>query len=153
MSILPVDHETIDRLIEAAVPAPAVDQQRPTLADKVELLSRPGAYPGYQGEVARRETHMSWVFLTRDRAYKLKKPVRFPYLDFSTLALREAACRAEIRLNRRLAPDVYLGVVPLTCVRNGALRRGRRRHRRLARRHASPRRMHRCWIGRSQNAA
>ena len=114
MSLLPVDHETIDRLIEAAVPVPAVDQQGPTLADKVELLSRPGAYPGYQGEVARRETHMSWVFLTRNRAYKLKKPVRFPYLDFSTLALREAACRAEIRLNRRLAPDVYLGVVPVT---------------------------------------
>ena len=87
---------------------------RPTLADKVEFLSGPGAYPGYRGEVARRETHMSWVFLTSDRAYKLKKPVRFPYLDFSTLALREAACHAEIRLNRRLAPDVYLGVVPLT---------------------------------------
>jgi aminoglycoside phosphotransferase family enzyme len=85
----------------------------PTLANKVEFLSHSSAYPGYQGEVARRETHMSWVFLTGDRAYKLKKPVRFPYLDFSTLALREAACRAEIRLNRRLASDVYLGVVPL----------------------------------------
>ena len=90
------------------VPAPS-----PTLANKVEFLSHSSAYPGYQGEVARRETHMSWVFLTGDRAYKLKKPVRFPYLDFSTLALREAACRAEIRLNRRLASDVYLGVVPL----------------------------------------
>jgi aminoglycoside phosphotransferase family enzyme len=54
------------------------------------------------------------VFLAGDRAYKLKKPVRFAYLDFSTLARREAACRAELRLNRRLAPDVYLDVVPLT---------------------------------------
>ena len=45
--------------------------------------------------------------------YKLKKPVRFPYLDFSTLEKREAACRAELRLNRRLAYDVYLDVVPL----------------------------------------
>ncbi|WP_291560896.1 hypothetical protein [Bradyrhizobium sp.] len=49
-----------------------------------------------------------------DRVYKLKKPVRFAYLDFSTLDRREAACRAEDLLNRRLAPDVYLGVVPLT---------------------------------------
>jgi len=87
---------------------------QPTLEEKVAFLSQPGAYPVYQGEVTRRETHMSWVFLTADRAYKLKKPVRFPYLDFSSLALRETACRAEIRLNRRLAPEVYLGVVPLT---------------------------------------
>ncbi|MGP0083961.1 MAG: hypothetical protein ACLP0B_10080, partial [Steroidobacteraceae bacterium] len=56
---------------------------------------------------------MSQVFLAGDRVYKLKKPVRFPYLDFSTLARREAACRAELRLNRRLAPDVYRDVVPL----------------------------------------
>ena len=60
-----------------------------------------------------RETHMSWVFLVGDRVYKLKKPVRFPYLDFSSLARREAACRAELRLNRTLAPDIYLDVLPL----------------------------------------
>ncbi|MCC7272197.1 MAG: hypothetical protein IT561_05975 [Alphaproteobacteria bacterium] len=57
---------------------------------------------------------MSWVFLAGDRVFKLKKPVRFPYLDFSSLERRAAACRAEDRLNRRLAPDVYLGVLPLT---------------------------------------
>lgn len=57
---------------------------------------------------------MSWVFLAGDRVYKLKKPVRFPYLDFSTIERRAAACRAELRLNRRLAPDIYLDVVPLT---------------------------------------
>jgi aminoglycoside phosphotransferase family enzyme len=57
---------------------------------------------------------MSWVFLAGHRVYKLKKPVHFPYLDFSTLARREAACRAELHLNRRLAPDVYLDVMPLT---------------------------------------
>ncbi|KAB2916094.1 MAG: hypothetical protein F9K29_12185 [Hyphomicrobiaceae bacterium] len=56
---------------------------------------------------------MSWVFLAGDKVYKLKKPVRFPYLDFSTLDRREAACRAEFSLNRRLAPDVYVGVLPL----------------------------------------
>jgi uncharacterized protein len=94
-----------------AVAKPPVRQ--PSIEAKVEFLSQAGAYPGCQGDVVRRETHMSWVFLTSDRAYKLKKPVRFPYLDFSTLARREAACRAEITLNRRLAPEVYLGVTPL----------------------------------------
>jgi len=62
---------------------------------------------------------MSQVFLAGDRVYKLKKPVRFPYLDFSTLAHRELACRAELALNRRLAPDTYLNVVPLTLSRQG----------------------------------
>jgi aminoglycoside phosphotransferase family enzyme len=83
------------------------------LADKVAFLSHTDSYPPGTGEVIRRETHMSWVFLAGDRVYKLKKPVRFPYLDFSTLARREAACRAELRLNRRLAPNIYLGVAPL----------------------------------------
>jgi aminoglycoside phosphotransferase family enzyme len=86
----------------------------PTLADKVAFLSRSEAYPHDTGEVARKETHMSWVFLAGDKVYKLKKPVRFPYLDFSTLERREAACRAEYSLNRRLAADVYIGVAPLT---------------------------------------
>lgn len=86
----------------------------PTLADKVAFLSRAETYAHPVDTVTCRETHMSWVFLAGDRVYKLKKPVRFPYLDFSTLARREAACRAEFSLNRRLAPDVYVGVVPLT---------------------------------------
>ena len=62
---------------------------------------------------------MSWVFLAGDKVYKLKKPVLLPYLDFSTLRRREVACRAEIDLNRRLAPDVYLGVSPLTASPQG----------------------------------
>jgi uncharacterized protein len=90
-----------------------------TLDDKVQFLSRAGTYPGQAGPIIARETHMSWVFLTEDRVYKLKKPVRFAYLDFSTLDRREAACRAEYLLNRRLAPDVYLGVVPLTLSTSG----------------------------------
>lgn len=85
-----------------------------SLADKVVFLSRPGAYAHPVDAVTLRETHMSWVFLAGDRVYKLKKPVRFPYLDFSSLDRREAACRAEVSLNRRLAPDVYIGVAPLT---------------------------------------
>jgi len=84
------------------------------LAEKVDFLSRPAAYGLASAGVVRRETHMSWIFVAGDKVYKLKKPVRFPYLDFSTLDRREAACRAELRLNRRLAPDVYLDVVPLS---------------------------------------
>jgi uncharacterized protein len=56
------------------------------------------------------ETHISILFFVGDRAYKLKKPVRFDFLDFSTRLRREQACHREVELNRRLAPDVYLGV-------------------------------------------
>jgi aminoglycoside phosphotransferase family enzyme len=59
------------------------------------------------------ETHMSWLVLGPERVLKLKKPVRYPFLDFSTLALREANAREELRLNRRLAPWVYLGLLAL----------------------------------------
>ncbi|MGQ0824507.1 MAG: bifunctional aminoglycoside phosphotransferase/ATP-binding protein [Actinomycetota bacterium] len=59
------------------------------------------------------ETHASVVFFVGDRAYKLKKPVSLGFLDFSTRELREAACRREVQLNRRLAPDVYLGVADI----------------------------------------
>jgi aminoglycoside phosphotransferase family enzyme len=89
------------------------------LDDKVRFLSRPDTYPGNVGRVVARETHMSWVFMAGERVYKLKKPVRFAYLDFSTLDRRAAACRAEYLLNRRLAPDVYLGVVPLAASTSG----------------------------------
>lgn len=84
------------------------------LDNKVAFLRCRDNYPSAPAEVAVRETHMSWVFLGGGDVYKLKKPVRFPYLDFSTLARREQACRAEVVLNRRLAPDIYLCVVPLT---------------------------------------
>lgn len=59
------------------------------------------------------ETHISWVLLAGDLAYKLKKPVRLPFLDFSTPTLRQHFCEEEVRLNRRLAPSLYLGVVPI----------------------------------------
>src|ERR1019366_6311732 len=82
-------------------------------ADKVCFLSEPSAYPHSPQNVTLVETHMSFVFLAGGRAYKLKKPVRFPFLDFSTLRAREINCREELRLNRRLAAQVYLGIVPL----------------------------------------
>lgn len=86
----------------------------PTLEQKVAFLKRPGTWLPGNGTVLTKETHMSWVFVSGPRVYKLKKPVRLPYLDFSTLARREAACRAELTLNRRLAADVYLDVLPLS---------------------------------------
>lgn len=89
------------------------EKQEPTLYEKVRFLCGAAAYPASAGEVVSRETHMSWVFLAGDKAYKLKKPVKLRYLDFSTLERRKAACLSEIILNRRLAPDVYLGVQPL----------------------------------------
>ena len=94
-------------------------QNAPTLDDEVRFLSCPATYSCTPSQAIARETHMSWVFMAGDRVYKLKKPVRFAYLDFSTLDRRAAACRAEDMLNRRLAPDVYLGVVPLTLSTSG----------------------------------
>jgi len=94
------------------------------LAEKVAILMRPDSYPGPACRVEAMETHMSWVFLTDRHAYKLKKPVRFDFLDFSTLEARERDCREELRLNRRLAPETYLGVVPLTMSGQGQLRLG-----------------------------
>ena len=59
------------------------------------------------------ETHISWVILAGEFAYKLKKPVNLGFLDFSTLERRHFFCGEELRLNRRLAPDIYLEVVPV----------------------------------------
>lgn len=93
------------------------------LAAKVAALRRPEAYGARAGPVEAVQTHMSWVFLAGTRAYKLKKPVRCGHLDFSTVGARHFYCLEELRLNRRLAPDVYLDVVPLVR-RGGALRVG-----------------------------
>jgi len=84
-----------------------------SLEAKVAFLSDPSSYGPLIEKVEVRETNMSWVFLAGDLALKLKKPVRLPYLDFSTLAKRRIACIAEVALNRRLAPDVYLDAIPL----------------------------------------
>lgn len=85
-------------------------------ASLLAALRDPGFYPHRPAEVNVVETHISWVFLAGDLVYKCKKPVRFDFLDFSTLELRKQACEDEVRLNRRLAPDTYLGVVPVTQV-------------------------------------
>jgi len=93
----------------------------PGIEQKVAFLSRPEAYPDHVQRVDRKQTHMSWVFLTDTYAWKLKKPVRSEYLDFSTPAARKHNCESEVRLNRRLASDVYRGVVPLTVDEQGNL--------------------------------
>ncbi len=80
---------------------------------KVALLRQPHSYPDRPARIEVIETHMSWVFLTSRHAYKLKKPVRYDYLDFSTLTARKIYCEEELRLNRDLAPGVYIAVVPL----------------------------------------
>ena len=64
--------------------------------------------------VERVETHLSWLLLVGDDAYKLKKPLRNDFVDFGTLARRRAACDEELRLNRRTAPALYLDVLPVT---------------------------------------
>lgn len=92
------------------------------LKAKVGFLSRPTSYAEATSGVEPVETHMAWVFLTDRHAWKLKKPVRHDFLDFSTLELRQADGEREVELNRRLAPHVYLGVVPLFADSDGQLK-------------------------------
>ncbi len=89
------------------------------LAGLIEALSSPAAYPQPVEEVEVRQTHISVVFLADEYVYKLKKPVSPGFLDFSTLEKRLHFCHEEVRLNRRLAPDVYLGVVPVARTADG----------------------------------
>jgi aminoglycoside phosphotransferase family enzyme len=91
---------------------------------KLKYLLLPQAYPDRPRRVGLIETHMSWVFLSRRYAYKMKKPVRYPFLDFSTVEARRRDSEEELRLNRRLAEGVYLDLVPLTVDSGGGLRLG-----------------------------
>jgi aminoglycoside phosphotransferase family enzyme len=95
------------------VPTMTRREDSSSLAEKVSFLSEPAAYRHATSRVEARETHMSWVFLTDERVYKLKKPVRHAFLDFSSVARRRFFCREELRLNRRLAAQTYRKVVPL----------------------------------------
>jgi uncharacterized protein len=96
------------RAASRAVPAP-----RPS-GDLVADLLRPEAYPTpHPGRVELRETHVSNVFLTEGEVFKVKKPVRFAFLDFRTIDARRRACEAEVQLNARLAAGTYLGLVPV----------------------------------------
>jgi len=96
-------------------PSHVVQDQSEAIAFLVDPLSHGGK------TVERADTHGAVVVLAGDRAYKLKRAVRFPYMDFSSIALRKRACEAEVALNRRTAPDVYLGVEPLIRTASGTL--------------------------------
>ena len=78
-----------------------------------QRLLDPRAYPSPPGAIELRETHASCVYLTDKTVYKVKKPVNLGFLDFSTLERRHHFCLQEVLLNRRFAPDTYLGVVPI----------------------------------------
>lgn len=94
----------------SARPDPDADRVPPL----IERLMRPLAFDHPVRAIDLVETHISWVLLTGDYAYKIKKPLKLPFLDFSSLQLRLTACQDELRLNRRFAPDLYLEVVPIT---------------------------------------
>src|SRR5262245_4436575 len=85
----------------------------------IAFLADPATHGG--APVERIDTHASIVFLASERAFKLKRAVRFSYLDYSTPALREQACRTELALNRRTAPELYEEVCPIARAADGRL--------------------------------
>ena len=94
----------------------------PLPANLVEVLCHRASYPedpSALGPVEHVQTHLGHVFLTADRAYKLRKAVSFGFVDFGSRGSRCRDCREEVHLNRRLAPDVYLGVAPVRATRDG----------------------------------
>ena len=90
-----------------------------TLPDLIQALLEPHRYPGNVGPVELVQTHISWVLLAGPFAYKIKKPLTLPFLDFSTLALRRRYCEDELRLNRRFSPAIYLDVVAIFATAQG----------------------------------
>lgn len=90
----------------------------------IAALLRPEAWSHPVDALELVETHVSWVVLTGAFAYKIKKPVRFDFVDASSLATRKRLCEEELRLNRRMAGEIYLDVVPITAVAGGGLRVG-----------------------------
>src|ERR1700739_3631975 len=89
--------------------------------DVIDFLSEPSSYGPAIERVDIIETHVSLVFLAGDRAYKLKRAVKYPYLDFSTAEHRRRACEAELVLNRRTAPSLYLEVRGLARMPDGII--------------------------------
>src|SRR5680860_472504 len=96
----------------------------PLQGDVLNFMGRPEAYAPSPATVERIETHASIVFLAGAFAYKVKRAVKYPFLDFSTLEKRREACLNELRVNARTAPELYLDVVPITLGEGGAFRLG-----------------------------
>ena len=103
------------------MPTTIINGDAVNIAQKVADLSNSAIYSHCPYHVDVIETHMAWVFLAGELVFKMKKPVRYEFLDFTTLSAREITCREELRLNCRLAPGIYLDVVPLRLDRKGAL--------------------------------
>ncbi len=87
-------------------------------------MTRPDFYPHHPETVELVQTHISYVFIAGDYVYKVKKPVNFGFLDFTTLEKRKFYCEEELRLNKRLAPSIYLDVVPIVQDNLGSLSPG-----------------------------
>jgi len=87
---------------------------------QIKSLLQPAAYPEPVADVRLIQTHVSWIFLAGKFAYKIKKPVNFGFLDFSTLDRRRFYCQEELRLNRRLCPEIYLDVIKVRETPDGA---------------------------------
>jgi len=87
---------------------------------QIQSLLQPAAYPEPAPDVRLIQTHVSWIFLAGKFAYKIKKPVNFGFLDFSTIDRRRFYCQEELRLNRRLCPEIYLDVIPVRETPGGA---------------------------------
>jgi aminoglycoside phosphotransferase family enzyme len=96
----------------------------PQLPEIVQALLNPKAYPDTPQEIDLTQTQMSFVFLSDNYVYKIKKPVNLGYLDYTTLDKRQFYCQKEVELNRRLCSDVYLGVVPITQDKGNILAEG-----------------------------
>ena len=92
--------------------------------EQLRGLLLPAAYPHPVAAIQLVQTHISWILLTGEFAYKLKRPVRYAFVDFSTLARREFSCREELRLNRRFAAELYVDVCAITDLNGGAARIG-----------------------------
>lgn len=89
-----------------------------------QFLADPNSYPHRPASVERHETHGALIFLAGEEAFKIKRAVSFPYMDFSTLERRRLMCEREVAINRPHAPDLYLGVVAITRESDGRLRLG-----------------------------
>jgi len=88
----------------------------PAFPPLVQAMLDPSFYPHHPAQVDLVQTHISYLFLCGDLVYKVKKPVDFGFLDFTTLEQRGFFCQQEVSLNKRFSPDVYLGVVPISLV-------------------------------------
>lgn len=94
---------------------------RDALRERVAFLSRAASYPHGPATVTPVETHMSWVFLAPPFVYKLKKPVKYPFLDYRALSERRRFCAEELAINQRLGGDTYRRILPVTRDVNGVL--------------------------------